>query len=419
MKLIFMVMAALCLTLNCAAQNIAPLQIGDSLPDYTFKKIMNAPFSSVPYAKIKNKVVVLDFFATWCSSCIHLLPHLDSLKAEFGDHLDIFIVTREPGEKVQKLLQTNKKASEIKLPFVVEDSVLYKWFPHKYLPHEIIIKGGVVKAITYAEFLNSNSIKTIIRRDSLELPLKQDWIDYDYGESLLKNLKANSVEGSFGEFYLSGSIRGVPEMAYTNKSENGLYIRYTKVNHSLVKLFERAAGFLNENNRIILNVKDTSKLITINPLNYKWSEKNRYCLEYQVPLAWSQDKVEDWLLNQFTNFTNYSLSVENRLVDCWILKKGVNDPVTEYKVQRFDTEYTFKNVEDMVQAMNNQLFGSPIVPIVLNGTGNNAAIHISLNKSDIHNPYLLQKELKKYGFDLIPTKQLVRMLVIRDKERGK
>lgn len=410
----FMVLASLCLTRAGHAQNINTLEVGDRLPDLTFTNVINAPYSSIPYAELKDKVVVLDFFATWCSSCLNLFPHLDSLQTKFGNQLAIFVVTKEPREKVENMLKTKAIAKGLKLPFIVEDSLLNGLFPNKYLPHEVLLKDNKVVGITYPDFLNKGEIAKLVNGEKLNLPIKKDRLHYDYDQSLIKNLASASVNIALGQFFLSKAIEGVPSMAYVRKSKDKEFIQFTKINRTLLELLEKSAGFLNEDNRIILEVNDSTKFITDNPLDYKWRLLNTYCMEYIVPSKWSENQVGIWLLDQFSKFLNYDIFIEERFVDCWVLTKLENnkkDPSEKNKNQLF----IYKKLNDMVRSMNNQIFGKPIVPIVLNETNDTSAVNIKLKKSDIHNPRALSKALQYYGYTLKPAMRKLKMLIIKDK----
>lgn len=61
------------------ASNLIP---GGPLPDYA---AVSLDASQVSIGQFKGKVVLLSFWATWCSECVDQLPTLHGLKDEFGD----------------------------------------------------------------------------------------------------------------------------------------------------------------------------------------------------------------------------------------------------------------------------------------------------------------------------------------------
>jgi thiol-disulfide isomerase/thioredoxin len=73
--------AALFLSLAISAQTqAAPLAVGQSAPALTFTDLLQAPTGAkVDWPSLHGKVVVLEFWATWCGGCIEELPHLNSL----------------------------------------------------------------------------------------------------------------------------------------------------------------------------------------------------------------------------------------------------------------------------------------------------------------------------------------------------
>jgi thiol-disulfide isomerase/thioredoxin len=48
-----------------------------------------------------DKVVVVDFWATWCGPCIAGIPHMNRLQQEFADSAVVIGVSNEPAEKVR------------------------------------------------------------------------------------------------------------------------------------------------------------------------------------------------------------------------------------------------------------------------------------------------------------------------------
>lgn len=65
----------------------AALKIGDTLPDLaSFKLEGNLP------GPLKGKVVLLDFWASWCLPCAESFPVMDELQKKYGDRLVIIAV---------------------------------------------------------------------------------------------------------------------------------------------------------------------------------------------------------------------------------------------------------------------------------------------------------------------------------------
>ncbi|HEX3024864.1 MAG TPA: TlpA disulfide reductase family protein, partial [Chitinophagaceae bacterium] len=85
------ILAILLPLLNLYAQ-IKPLGIGDTMPDVQLNNIINYPVSQIPLSPFKNKHTIIDFWATWCSSCIHHFQQLDSLQKQYPQQLQVLLV---------------------------------------------------------------------------------------------------------------------------------------------------------------------------------------------------------------------------------------------------------------------------------------------------------------------------------------
>ena len=65
----------------------AALKVGDTLPDLaSFKLVGKLPDS------LKGKIVVVDFWASWCLPCAKSFPVLDELQKKYGDRVVVLAV---------------------------------------------------------------------------------------------------------------------------------------------------------------------------------------------------------------------------------------------------------------------------------------------------------------------------------------
>lgn len=170
---ILSVMAVLWLNF-CTAQLLpSTFKIGKKLPDsilnYSFNVINDSMSkTSTTLSAYKGKLLILDFWASWCGTCLAQFPKLDSLQAKYKDRLSILLIssvnTKDNTDRMLKVL--NGKLAETKptqLSSLINDNQLMKMFPHQYLPHYVWIGvRGEVLAITPAEFVSDANILALL-----------------------------------------------------------------------------------------------------------------------------------------------------------------------------------------------------------------------------------------------------------------
>lgn len=169
MKRFRLLVLALLLPVLTTAQLPPPARIGDTLPAFSF---LNS----------EKPLTIVAFWASWCSSCIHRWPLLDSLQEIFADRLHIVLLNnvKQTGENkpgVEKFIFAYQGRHPcFSLPFVIEQSAsIAALFPFMFIPHYVWIDANKrVVAITTSASINASNIRGLLDGSVLHLPEKTD-----------------------------------------------------------------------------------------------------------------------------------------------------------------------------------------------------------------------------------------------------
>jgi thiol-disulfide isomerase/thioredoxin len=181
---------ALFFPLCCVAQQPKPLQIGDTLPVQAWKQLNSTNFvnSSGPSPfggpqGARNRLIILDFFASWCAPCIRKFPFLDSMQSRFHDELQILLVssigTTDNEERLNKFFARYKRTDGTPWQFhlIINDTILVKLFPHRIVPHYVWLCNNRVVAITGSASVTIENITALLGHQPLSLPVKDDELE--------------------------------------------------------------------------------------------------------------------------------------------------------------------------------------------------------------------------------------------------
>ncbi|MFN7494013.1 MAG: redoxin domain-containing protein [Cyclobacteriaceae bacterium] len=378
-------------------------KIGNSSPNLVFEKIINFNQNKATLADFKGKVVVLDFWATWCSPCIKSLPELEALQTKYQSDLQVITITSDPAERIEKFL--SKKA--LKLPVVIdEQGKLATVFPHRTIPHTIVIdKSGIVRAITSSSQITEEIINKVINGQEVNITEKKEVMDFDPSKPLSgnENFTYQITITPFQEGYPSFSNIHTGEGFYKNR-------RIYATNLGPKSLFEIAYQFP-VSIRTIVEVKDFNKL--------KWNKDNAVCFELTVPDKLSEQRFE--IMKQHLDlYFDYKAVTEERLRKVMVLRQLKDSPKivltkssdkTEASASYSGKGLSMKNslVSKLAEFLESQLD----IPVVDDSN--------LIEKYDVEiawyneNPQQIHQELKKVGLELVSEDRMIKVLVIKDK----
>jgi peroxiredoxin len=144
------------------------VKVGEKAPDFTCTPIAGEEFS---LSKQQGKVVLVNFFATWCGPCLAELPHLEKeIMKKYGDRPDfkMIVIGREHNTEDLKKFAEQKKLA---LPIAPDPKrEIYGKYAEQFIPRNFIVgKDGKIKlaSVGYTE----TSFQEIAQ--TLEKELKQ------------------------------------------------------------------------------------------------------------------------------------------------------------------------------------------------------------------------------------------------------
>lgn len=182
MKLNICLMGFLCLYFSVKSQiNPAPkfLTVGDQVPDIQISGIMNSTIKTAKLSDYKGKVVILDFWNTWCSSCVGGFPEWDMFQHQYPNDLQVFLVDKKNRTETEKAVKNVINLTSIntgkpfRLPIVFNDTTLVRYFQFNTVPHVVWIgRDGKVIAITAKQSVTAENMAKVIRGDYVSFPVK-------------------------------------------------------------------------------------------------------------------------------------------------------------------------------------------------------------------------------------------------------
>jgi thiol-disulfide isomerase/thioredoxin len=438
-------------TINVCAQQ-KPLQIGDKMPDINIPALFNYTGKSARISDFKGKLLILDFWGTWCAPCVANIPKMDSLQRKFKGKIQFLPITDEPLERVTSFAEHFFNAKKIEIMTVYKDMTLKKLFDYGSLPFYVWIDStGTIIAKTFSEELTAaniekalqnklNGIKNRTDKGSLVIDRHEPVFNLHFNQILDDKSTQQHViskENITGLSVGTSYIPGLPVGQSTNDTTH-----YFATNISIARMYAHLYslmyyGYINlgiqSEGRTVYDIKNSEKLAKLKSdtkgdeyLNFL--EKNSGCYE----IIWPKTIVFNDYQTKFklvkADLDRYfgiplgiDASIEKREVkQCMVLEKiGSTEALKtngekpredydryNYKIQNL----SFRTFFSRLSGYYLQLTDMPVLD--KSGIHENIDLELKCNMTDIKE---LNQALKKYGLMFTTKAAVADVLVFKER----
>ena len=423
----FAIAAIACIFSNSCitGQSIQPLAVGSTVGFNKNVKLINNHDTLLNISGLKEPLVILDFWATWCTTCIAKFPHLDSLQQRFAGKIKILLINwDEDSDRINPFLKKyasrNKRA--LSLPIVVGDTVLRTLFPHQSIPHYVWIHNGRLLATTGPDMVDERRIDKLLQGQPVSFKMKRDVMDFDDNKFLFEDDNGATVDRQLYRSVFSRELEGV--RAGTRFKRDSATQRRMYINLPVVKLYQLAAGF--DLNRLVLEVPE--------PLKYAGTSPGLFSYELTAPRYLSIRRLLTFMLTDLDRYLGLHGRIEKRKTECYILtsQKSIDEkansmaglaPGRKKSKGRMevwqDENHTIKFFREVpfrlfVRDLNDSRLQWPCKPIILDETGYTGNISLDLPTSARQDMTLLKNVLLSRGFKLENSVRTMDVFVLKE-----
>lgn len=427
-------------------QKTKALSVGDNMPDIELKNIINYTVGTAKISDFDGKLLILDFWATWCSPCIAAFPKLELLSSKFKGKLQILGITEEDKEIVSKFYEKMKKVKQISLPpSITNDKKLSRLFFHATVPHYVWIneKGRVI-AITGSEAINEENILAYFQSGLFDYNLKEEASGYPVGiPKFTQNILLEKVDGNREvkivdtsrltiHSVLTKYIEGIPSIGQF-APEDYVYRGNTSIKN-LYKTALYGGGFRMINSSpsiVIVDITDSTlysqitgetlsgNLLTRGRLeSLAWLKENGYCYELKVPSYLVSQKYKI-MLNQLNLYFGAVHGIEGRIEKrmnkylALIRTSKENRMKSEGNEEKIEQNSFYLKMQNSTirRLVNRLVLPLQLYPMIEDETGYDARINLELScrLSDLK---ALNKELGKYDLQIIEKEKMMNVGII-------
>ncbi|RZK42692.1 MAG: TlpA family protein disulfide reductase [Pedobacter sp.] len=441
--------AGICVTSYAQQKEVV---IGNKLPETLIQVQYGSEKKTINLKDLyKDKLLIIDFWATWCVPCLKEMKFLDSLRFKHPEELNVLMVTRESNSIISEFFSQarNRDITSKNLMISVSDTVLHKLFPHRGIPHNVWIdKTGTVRAITSQTAV---TIKNILGFQHGEKPSGMRMKKEVAFDPAAERFSAGDTSFTYRSI-ITRKIPGIYSGGSFTVPEGEGTKRHFIWNGFLLRAFWNAYSEFNPHlrlNLIEIHTRDSLKFIPPSREYARLLKGSKYA-DYD---AWKDDhavfydlnlrkgvpnsKFRDFMFNDLEREFNVEAKIEKRPVKCVVItKKGKirnaeqGNPLERTEISRkigFKISIRNATIADFAHFMfrdfpkTSDVVPNPLVieNITDSTTRFNAELDFTNDVDPINQmitPEMVYNKLKKFGYRFKEEMRQYPILVLYDRD---
>ncbi|PZP50066.1 MAG: hypothetical protein DI598_06440 [Pseudopedobacter saltans] len=367
--------------------------IDKSLGFETFN-LNNKTLKRIEIAESK-KIVILDFWATWCLPCLENLKYMNQIKNKYKNEVDVIAVSMEP---TQKIIEHLKYLHYLKTSNILfsSDTLHRSLIEYTIIPTTLIIKNGIVKYHSVGECLTLNKFDSLYNLSNTF----NNQVENSPIITKKPTIASNILDYRFTNYSVQfGKSEGVPNFRIDTSTTGEQ--SFVAENFTLLSLYKYAYNLISVN-----WLQDQTKNENISA----FKPDNLYTLRIYGNFA---DKKELFNIAQNVlakNFTNIRTKTIKKKDSVYVLsidtsdkkfKKIIsNDTTSASSLSFFGPNFSGKNITiyNLYDYISNEV-GYLMHNIAINESNYKKRINLDFNWS-YASPETLSAKLSEYGIQL-------------------
>ncbi len=365
------------------------IQIGSLVPDFDINILTKEGTAKKNIKDYRGKVVILEFWATYCGPCFPAMDHLATLQKKFQTDLEVINVTDEERWKVVNFL----KKRPTSMPIAIDaNKSINQLFYHQLMPHTIIIDPqGYIKAITSPEEVTEEVIYLAKSGAILAVKTKAEFATKTENATAMTVVQAE--DKSFFKVAVSAHKEGIQPQI--NKKSD---FEYEFINCTVPLMYQVLYQTTrpNPNDRACLEVSEQTK--------YLLDEKQQYCLTIKVPEGMKHRLGEIGMKNLEDAF-GLKVKTENRIRKVYALT--TNKDIITLAASNVGMDMPLKDFLKLL--WDTKVVDMPVINE--SETADTSIIWVTDFPKEVSK---VQESIQKLGFKLTPKTTETACLVLHD-----